>query len=122
ETGPGVGPAAGVLGALAGGVVPGVGAALFYRAVGARLKCVFVDTGLSRAGERERMERIFAHQRGVSLKVIDASALFLKRLAGVLDPETKRKIVGGTFIDVFESEQVVCGARFLFQGTRYPAR
>jgi GMP synthase (glutamine-hydrolysing) len=97
-----------------------VAAALIYRAVGARLKCVFVDTGLSRAGERERMERIFARQRGVDLKVIDASALFLERLAGVLDPETKRKIIGAAFIDVFESEEVVGGARFLGQGTLYP--
>jgi GMP synthase (glutamine-hydrolysing) len=106
--------------ALSGGVDSAVAAALIYRAVGARLKCVFVDTGLSRAGERERMERIFARQRGVDLKVIDASALFLERLAGVLDPETKRKIIGAAFIDVFESEEVVGGARFLGQGTLYP--
>jgi GMP synthase (glutamine-hydrolysing) len=109
-----------VLMALSGGVDSAVAAALIYRAVGARLKCVFVDTGLSRAGERERMERIFARQRGVDLKVIDASALFLKRLAGVLDPEAKRKTIGATFIDVFESEEVVGGARFLGQGTLYP--
>jgi GMP synthase (glutamine-hydrolysing) len=109
-----------VLMALSGGVDSAVAAALIYRAVGARLKCVFVDTGLSRAGERERMERIFARQRGVDLKVIDASALFLERLAGVLDPETKRKIIGAAFIDVFESEEVVGGARFLGQGTLYP--
>jgi GMP synthase (glutamine-hydrolysing) len=109
-----------VLMALSGGVDSAVAAALIYRAVGARLKCVFVDTGLSRAGERERMERIFARQHGVDLKVIDASALFLERLAGVLDPETKRKIIGAAFIDVFESEEVVGGARFLGQGTLYP--
>jgi GMP synthase (glutamine-hydrolysing) len=109
-----------VLMALSGGVDSAVAAALIYRAVGARLKCVFVDTGLSRAGERERMERIFARQRGVDLKVIDASALFLERLSGVLDPETKRKIIGAAFIDVFESEEVVGGARFLGQGTLYP--
>jgi len=109
-----------VLMALSGGVDSAVAAALIYRAVGPRLKCVFVDTGLSRSGERERMERIFARQRGVDLKVIDASALFLKRLAGVLDPEAKRKTIGATFIDVFESEEVVGGARFLGQGTLYP--
>jgi GMP synthase (glutamine-hydrolysing) len=109
-----------VLMALSGGVDSAVAAALIYRAVGARLKCVFVDTGLSRAGERERMERIFARQRGVDLKVVDASALFLERLSGVLDPETKRKIIGAAFVDVFESEEVVGGARFLGQGTLYP--
>ena len=109
-----------VLMALSGGVDSAVAAALIYRAIGPRLKCVFVDTGLSRAGERERMERIFARQRGVDLKVIDASTLFLERLARVLDPETKRKIVGATFIEVFESEEVVGSARFLGQGTLYP--
>jgi GMP synthase (glutamine-hydrolysing) len=109
-----------VLMALSGGVDSAVAAALLYRAIGTRLKCVFVDTGLARAGERERMERIFARQRGVDLKVIDASDLFLARLAGVLDPENKRKIIGATFIEVFESEEVVGGGRFLGQGTLYP--
>ncbi len=109
-----------VLMALSGGVDSAVAAALIYRAIGDRLKCVFVDTGLSRAGERERMERVFARQLGIDLTVTDATDLFLKRLAGVLDPEEKRKIIGRTFIDVFESEEVVRGARFLGQGTLYP--
>jgi GMP synthase (glutamine-hydrolysing) len=109
-----------VLMALSGGVDSAVAAALIYRAIGARLKCVFVETGLSRAGERARMERIFARQLGVDFTVIDASDLFLERLAGVLDPEKKRKIIGASFIDVFESEEVVGGARFLGQGTLYP--
>jgi len=109
-----------VLMALSGGVDSAVAAALIYRAIGDRLKCVYVDTGLSRAGERERMERVFARQLGIDLTVTDATDLFLERLAGVLDPEKKRKIIGASFIDVFESEEVVRGARFLGQGTLYP--
>jgi GMP synthase (glutamine-hydrolysing) len=109
-----------VLMALSGGVDSAVAAALVYRAIGDRLKCVFVDTGLLRAGERERMERVFARQLGIDLTVTDASDLFLQRLAGVLDPEEKRKIIGRSFIDVFESEEVVRGAKFLGQGTLYP--
>jgi len=109
-----------VLMALSGGVDSAVAAALIYRAIGDRLKCVFVDTGLLRAGERERMERVFARKLGIDLTVTDASDLFLRRLAGVLDPEEKRKIIGRTFIDVFESEEVVRGARYLGQGTLYP--
>ena len=115
-----VGPADQVLMGLSGGVDSSVAAALIHRAIGSRLHCVFVDTGLLRAGERERMETTFARQLGIDLKVTDASELFLSRLAGVLDPEQKRKIIGRTFIDVFESEEVVKGARFLGQGTLYP--
>ncbi|HVN27067.1 MAG TPA: glutamine-hydrolyzing GMP synthase, partial [Candidatus Binataceae bacterium] len=109
-----------VLLGLSGGVDSSVAAALIHRAIGERLKCVFVDTGLLRAGERERMESVFAGQLGIDLTVTDASELFLKRLAGVLDPEQKRRIIGHTFIDVFESEEMVRGARFLGQGTLYP--
>ncbi len=95
-------------------------AALIHRAIGERLKCVFVDNGLLRGGERERMENVFAGQLGIELTVTDASELFLTRLKDVLDPEQKRKIIGATFIDVFESEEVVRGAKFLGQGTLYP--
>lgn len=109
-----------VLMGLSGGVDSSVAAALIHRAIGDRLKCVFVDTGLLRYGERERMENVFARQLGIDLTVTDASKLFLDRLAGVLDPEKKRKIIGASFIDVFESEEVVRGARFLGQGTLYP--
>jgi GMP synthase (glutamine-hydrolysing) len=115
-----VGPTDKVLMGLSGGVDSSVAAALIHRAIGARLHCVFVDTGLLRAGERERMENVFAGQLGIDLKVTDASELFLSRLAGVLDPEQKRRIIGHTFIDVFESEEVVRGAKFLGQGTLYP--
>jgi GMP synthase (glutamine-hydrolysing) len=110
-----------VLMALSGGVDSSVAAALIHRAIGDRLKCVFVDTALLRAGERARMEETFAHRLGLTLKVVDASAWFLERLAGVLDPEQKRRIIGHTFIDVFEKEAAALGgARFLGQGTLYP--
>ena len=110
-----------VLMALSGGVDSSVAAALIHRAIGDRLKCVFVDTALLRAGERERMEETFAHRLGLSLRVVDASALFLERLAGVTDPEDKRRIIGHSFIDVFEREAAALGgARFLGQGTLYP--
>jgi GMP synthase (glutamine-hydrolysing) len=110
-----------VLMALSGGVDSSVAAALIHRAIGDRLRCVFVDTGLLRAGERERMETVFARRLGIPLRVVDASDLFLKRLEGVLDPEQKRRIIGHTFIEVFEKEaHAIGGARFLGQGTLYP--
>ena len=84
-----VGPSDKVLMGLSGGVDSSVAAALIHRAIGSRLHCVFVDTGLLRAGERERMENTFAGQLGIDLKVTDASELFLSRLAGVIDPEAK---------------------------------
>jgi GMP synthase (glutamine-hydrolysing) len=110
-----------VLMALSGGVDSSVAAMLIHRAIGDRLDCVFVDSGLLRSGERERMEQIFAQQIGIRLRVVDASDLFLERLAGVLDPEQKRRIIGHTFIEVFEKEAAaIGGARFLGQGTLYP--
>jgi GMP synthase (glutamine-hydrolysing) len=110
-----------VLMGLSGGVDSSVAAALIYRAIGERLHCVFVDTGLSRARERERMENSFARGLGIPLKVVAASGLFLERLAGVIDPEQKRRIIGHTFIEVFEREAAEFGeARFLGQGTLYP--
>src|SRR5207302_9493889 len=89
-------------------------------AIGDRLECVFVDTGLSRYGERERMEQVFAGHLGIHLRVVDASDLVIARLAGVLDPEQKRRIIGHTFLEVFEKEATAIGARFLGQGTLYP--
>ncbi len=110
-----------VLMGLSGGVDSSVAAVLIHRAIGDRLRCVFVDTGLLRAGERERMETVFAGRLKIALSVVDASDLFLGRLAGVLDPEHKRRIIGHTFIEVFEKEaQAIGGARFLGQGTLYP--
>jgi GMP synthase (glutamine-hydrolysing) len=116
-----VGPDDRVLMGLSGGVDSSVAAALIHRAIGDRLRCVFVDTGLTRAGERERMERTFAGQLGIPLNVVDATDLFLERLAEVTDPERKRRIIGHAFIEVFETEaNAIGGARFLGQGTLYP--
>jgi GMP synthase (glutamine-hydrolysing) len=110
-----------VLMGLSGGVDSSVAAALIHRAIGDRLHCVFVDTALLRAGERQRMEEVFARQLGIALTVADASQLFLERLAGVTDPEHKRRIIGHTFIEVFEQQaRALGGARFLGQGTLYP--
>jgi GMP synthase (glutamine-hydrolysing) len=123
-----------VICALSGGVDSAVAAALVQRAVGAQLTCVFVDHGLLRAGEAEQVERDFVAATGVRLKVVDAVERFLSALAGVSDPETKRKIIGREFIRVFEDaarEVVAEGAqaagegageevRFLVQGTLYP--
>lgn len=114
---------------LSGGVDSSVAAALVQRAVGDQLTCVFVDHGLLRAGEAEQVEQDFVAATGVQLKVVDARERFLTALAGVSDPETKRKIIGREFIRVFEdaAREVVedAGAHgetveFLVQGTLYP--
>ena len=107
---------------LSGGVDSSVAAALVHRAVGDQLTCIFVDTGLLRLHEREQVERTFRAHMGVNLVTVDASAEFLGALAGVEDPERKRKIIGHTFIDVFEAEAAKVGnnVRFLVQGTLYP--
>ncbi len=107
---------------LSGGVDSSVAATLVHRAIGDRLTNIFVDTGLLRAGERESVERTFLRHLKMKLEVVDASELFLERLSGVEDPETKRKIIGNTFIDVFEDAAELLGtdAKFLVQGTLYP--
>jgi GMP synthase (glutamine-hydrolysing) len=105
---------------LSGGVDSTVAAVLLHRAVGDRLTCIFVDNGLLRLNEAEQVRTRFAHL-GLPLEFVDASALFLDRLAGVSDPERKRKIIGGTFIDVFEARARELGDfDFLAQGTLYP--
>ncbi|MHB8418903.1 MAG: glutamine-hydrolyzing GMP synthase [Myxococcales bacterium] len=110
-----------VLCALSGGVDSAVAAVLVHRAVGDQLQCVFVDTGLLRQGEAEQVRRVFERDFSLQLRCVDASARFLGELAGVTDPETKRKKVGAAFIDVFEEEaKRVGGADFLVQGTLYP--
>jgi GMP synthase (glutamine-hydrolysing) len=114
-----------VICALSGGVDSAVAAALVQRAIGNQLTCVFVDHGLLRAGEAEQVERDFVAVTGVRLKVVDATAQFLAALAGVSDPEEKRKIIGREFIRVFEAaarEIVEAGesVEFLVQGTLYP--
>ena len=110
---------------LSGGVDSAVAAALVQRAVGSQLTCVFVDHGLLRLGEAEQVERDFVAATGVDLKVADAADQFLDALAGVTDPETKRKIIGREFIRTFEAaaREVVGEAgevEFLVQGTLYP--
>jgi GMP synthase (glutamine-hydrolysing) len=106
---------------LSGGVDSSVAALLLHRALGARLQCIFVDNGLLRQGEREQVEALFVDRFHVPLKTVDARARFLSELAGVTDPEKKRKIIGREFITVFEAAaRDVQGAEFLAQGTLYP--
>jgi GMP synthase (glutamine-hydrolysing) len=106
---------------LSGGVDSSVAAALVLRAMGERLTCIFVDTGLQRANEAAQVESLFRDAFKADLRVVDASERFLGKLAGVTDPEQKRKIIGGEFIAVFEEEaKKLGGADFLVQGTLYP--
>jgi GMP synthase (glutamine-hydrolysing) len=110
-----------VLLALSGGVDSSVVAALLHRAVGEQLVCVFVDHGLLRLGEGNQVMRTFAEHLGVQVIRVDAEARFLDALAGVADPEAKRKIIGRTFIEVFDEEaHKLRDVRFLAQGTIYP--
>jgi GMP synthase (glutamine-hydrolysing) len=110
-----------VLCGLSGGVDSSVVATLCHRAVGKRLSCVLVDHGLLRQGEVEEVRRELGEKRGLALTVVDARARFLERLAGVEDPERKRKIIGEEFIRVFEEEAKRLGpVEFLAQGTLYP--
>ncbi len=106
---------------LSGGVDSSVVAVLMHEAIGAKLTCVYVDTGMMRAGESEQVVGLFRDHFKIKLVHKDASQLFLEKLNGVSDPEQKRKIIGSTFIDVFEEEaNAVGGADFLAQGTLYP--
>jgi GMP synthase (glutamine-hydrolysing) len=106
---------------LSGGVDSSVAAILLHEAIGEQLTCIFVDTGLMRAGEAEQVVTLFRDHYNIPLVHRDASELFLGKLAGVTDPERKRKIIGATFIDVFDEEaHRIGGAEFLAQGTLYP--
>ncbi len=106
---------------LSGGVDSSVAAVLLHRAIGDRLEAIFVDTGMLRKGEREEVEKTFRDRFHVRLRVVDASAEFLADLAGVADPEEKRRRIGHRFIDVFKVEAKKSeGAKFLAQGTLYP--
>jgi len=106
---------------LSGGVDSSVAAVLIHEAVGDQLTCIFVDTGLMREGESEEVVSLFRNHYNIPLIHADARDLFLGRLAGVSDPEQKRKIIGAAFIDVFDKEShKVGGAEFLAQGTLYP--
>ena len=110
-----------VLLALSGGVDSSVVAALLIKAIGKQLVCVHVNHGLLRKGEPEQVIEVFRNNLGADLRYVDASKLFLKELKGVDDPETKRKIIGKVFIDVFAKEaKKLKGVEFLAQGTIYP--
>jgi GMP synthase (glutamine-hydrolysing) len=109
-----------VICALSGGVDSSVAALLVHRAVGDQLTCVFVDTGLLREGEPDQVEDTFARHFRVPLVHVKAADRFLAKLAGVADPEEKRKVIGEEFIRVFEEAAAPFGARFLVQGTLYP--
>jgi GMP synthase (glutamine-hydrolysing) len=110
-----------VLLGLSGGVDSSVVAALLHRAIGDQLTCVFVDNGLLRLNEGEQVMEMFARNMGVKVIRSNAADLFLQRLAGVSDPELKRKVIGNTFIDVFDSEATkLTGVNWLAQGTIYP--
>ncbi|MDD5952254.1 MAG: glutamine-hydrolyzing GMP synthase [Oscillospiraceae bacterium] len=110
-----------VLLALSGGVDSSVVAALLVKAIGKQLVCVHVNHGLMRKGESEEVVKVFRDELDANLVYVDATDRFLDKLAGVADPETKRKIIGGEFIRVFEEEaRKIEGIDFLAQGTIYP--
>ena len=110
-----------VLCAMSGGVDSAVAATLIHRAAGDNLTCIFVDHGLLRKNEAEDVYRVFKTERGMNLIKVDAADRFLTKLAGVSDPETKRKIIGSEFIKVFEDEAKKIGkVDYLVQGTIYP--
>ncbi|TNF02765.1 MAG: glutamine-hydrolyzing GMP synthase, partial [Sphingomonadales bacterium] len=106
---------------LSGGVDSAVAAVLIHEAIGDHLTCVFVDHGLMRMNEAEQVVSLFRQHYGINLVHVDASKMFLDGLAGVTDPEKKRKFIGKAFIDLFEAEaKKIGGADFLAQGTLYP--
>jgi GMP synthase (glutamine-hydrolysing) len=106
---------------LSGGVDSSVAATLIHKAVGKNLHCIFVDNGLLRLNEKEQLEVSLRANLHMNIKFVDAQEKFLTALAGVTDPEKKRKIIGKLFIDVFDAEaKKVDGAQFLGQGTLYP--
>jgi GMP synthase (glutamine-hydrolysing) len=109
-----------VLLALSGGVDSSVLAALLHRAIGSQLTCVFVDHGLLRQGEGDQVMATFAEHMGVRVIRVDAERQFLEALAGVADPEAKRKIIGRVFIEVFDAQAAQLDVKWLAQGTIYP--
>lgn len=126
-----VGDRALVIGAVSGGVDSTVAAALLKAAIGSRFKAVLVDTGCMRLNECEQVKQTLGEHLGIDLTVVDAGELFMSRLAGVADPEKKRKIIGSTFIDLFEKEAIRIEkeaestpnsgkVEWFLQGTLYP--
>lgn len=110
-----------VIGALSGGVDSSVASVLVHEAVGEKLTCIFVDHGLLRENEAEQVMRVYKDTLSLNIVLVDARERFMKKLAGVTEPERKRKIIGEEFIRVFEEEaKKLGGAEFLLQGTIYP--
>ena len=116
-----VGPSDRVVCGLSGGVDSAVCAALLAKALGPRVVCVFVDTGLLRSGERDAVTLAFAARSDLELRMVDAGDRFLEALKGVVDPQEKRRLIGHVFIDVFrDAARTIENARYLAQGTLYP--
>ncbi|RUP42660.1 class I glutamine amidotransferase-like protein [Jimgerdemannia flammicorona] len=122
-----VGPVGQVVGAVSGGVDSTVAAKLMHEAIGDRFHAILVDNGVMRLNECASVKKMLGDKMGINIEVVDASALFLGRLAGVTDPERKRKIIGNTFIEVFEAEAAKIDKKtgggkieYLLQGTLYP--
>lgn len=109
-----------VICALSGGVDSSVAALLVHKAIGDNLTCIYIDSGLMRHNETKVLEEVFKKHFKMQVKIINAKETFLKNLKGVVDPEEKRKVIGKTFIDVFEEEAAKVKANFLVQGTIYP--
>jgi len=105
--------------ACSGGIDSTVAAVMANNAIGNLLHCVYVDTGFMRKGETEEVREMLTNL-GLNIKVVDASERFFKHLEGVTEPEAKRKVIGEQFIRVFEEEQIICGAKYLVQGTIAP--
>ncbi len=106
---------------LSGGVDSSTGAVLLHKAIGKKLKCIFVNNGLLRKGEVKRVLKVFRDNYKINLHYVNAAAKFIRKLKGVVDPEEKRKIIGHEFINIFESEaKKFKNAKFLMQGTLYP--
>ncbi len=106
--------------ALSGGVDSSVAALLVHRAIGTKLTSFYIDSGLMRKGETDVLKKVFKDHYHMKVQIINAKKEFLSALKGVVDPETKRKIIGKTFIDIFDREAKKIGATFLVQGTIYP--
>ena len=109
-----------VIGAMSGGVDSSIACLLVHKAIGKKFTPIYIDSGLMRSGETEELKKVFKNNYKMDVKIVNAQEEFLKNLEGVTDPELKRKIIGKTFIDVFEKEAKKLQAKFLVQGTIYP--